>query len=120
MEYYVDTGTGAYIGAWDDGNPDAPTTGVTEVGSAPADANDIWGFPGWTAHLPSAAEIKAEANRRIVASGHDWMAAREVGGGTIMPANIKTYAANIRDDSATLEATPVADYTDDSHWTAAL
>lgn len=117
--YFVDS-NGDYLGAYD--GPDGagnPYDGETEVGSPPASAKDNWNGSTWIEHLPTAEQIKAEANRRIAASGHDWMAARETGGGAAIPQNIKDYAANIRTDCAALEAAPVADYRNDTHWTAA-
>ena len=67
--------------------------------------------------VPTIDQIKSEAGRRIVASGHDWMAARQTGDGAPMPQTIKDYAAAIRTDSATLEESLPEDYTNDSHWT---
>lgn len=118
MKYWVQTSDGVYLGGWEDGHPDAPT-GETEVTNAPANAADIWNGSSWDLLLPTHAEIDLEAYRRIADSGHDWMAARETGGGIAMPANIKTYAADIRVDADNLQTTPVADYTNDTHWTDA-
>lgn len=118
QKFYVNI-NGDYLGSYDGPDIDNPHAGETEVAPPPPDGRDKWNGTSWDAYLPTANEIKAEANRRIQASGHDWMAAREVSDGTVIPPAIKTYATNIRADSAALEATPVADYKDDSHWTIA-
>lgn len=62
--------------------------------------------------------IKAQAAYRIAESGHDWMAAREVGGGAAIPDSVKTYAQAVRDASDALEAmeTLPQNYADDSNW----
>ena len=67
----------------------------------------------------SVEDVKEEARRRISIVMPGWMVDREVSGGTAIHQTVKDYAANIRTDSATLEGTLPADYTDDSHWTVA-
>ena len=64
------------------------------------------------------AGIKAEARRRIEATGLPWMVEREVSGGDPVPQTVKDQAAAIRAASDALEAMdPIpADYADDGHW----
>ena len=80
--------------------------------------HDGTNFIAPTATPPTVAKIKAEASRRIIRSGHDWMAARAVGAGIAIPTHIKIYAADVRTSSANLEAAPVANYKDNTHWPA--
>jgi len=120
QKYYADSGTGDYLGSFDGDAGDNPFTGHTDTGVAPGAPTDNWNGSSWDANLSTAttAQLKAEANRRIAKSGHDWMAARETGGGATMPSNITTYASDIRADCVTLEASPPTDWTNDTHWTA--
>lgn len=60
--------------------------------------------------------IKAEAQRRIRASGLGWMVEREMSGGKPVPDSIKTFAAAVRAACNQLEASDADDVTDDRHW----
>jgi len=76
--------------------------------------------PG-AAPAPTADMVKSEARRRINIAMPQWMIAREVSGGAAVSTAIKDYAADIRTDSATIEAlTPIpGDYaTNETRWTA--
>jgi hypothetical protein len=50
--YYVDTGTGVFLGGWSDGNPSAPTTETVVPSPPPVNDTQIWEFPGWSALVP--------------------------------------------------------------------
>jgi hypothetical protein len=71
-------------------------------------------------NTPTVDMIKQEANRRIAASGHDWMIIRSISDSTAVPQAVLDYAAAVRAASATLEGTLPEDYTDDSHWPTAI
>lgn len=51
-KFYV-AGNGAWLGGFDGA---APPAGANEVPTAPADARQVWQFPGWSA-VPISAEI---------------------------------------------------------------
>jgi len=118
QRFFVDT-NGNFLGSYEGPDGSNPFIGETEVGSAPEDARSTWNGTAWVDYLPSVLELKEEANRRIIESGHDWMAIREISDGTPIPQTIKDYAAAIRADCAALELSPVSDYKNDTHWTAA-
>lgn len=67
---------------------------------------------------PTIDDIKAEAARRIYASGLSWMVEREVSGGLPIPQAVKDYAAAVRAASGAMEAmSPIPDdYTDNRYW----
>lgn len=59
MKYFV-TDSGAYQGAWDDASltgTNAPPVGAVEVPNPPADARQVWLFPGWS-EIPGAGEVR--------------------------------------------------------------
>ncbi len=62
------------------------------------------------------AGIRNQAARRIKASGHDWMAARQITSGIEVPTDIVEYANAVRAASNILEENLTRDYTDESHW----
>jgi hypothetical protein len=51
MPAYVDA-AGRYVGSF----PSSPAVGLAEVPTAPADARQVWQFPGWSA-VPADARI---------------------------------------------------------------
>jgi len=92
--------------------------GMLHDGGAAYDAANF-STPAPVLPTPTINDIKSEANRRIELAMPSWMVSREVSGGTPITQTIKDYAAAIRTDSATLEASLPSDYQDDIHWTTA-
>lgn len=119
-----------------DRDPMAPDTYLVPGGCVPAPPPEAavgmqvrWCNGAWTVEPaplaagdaptpPTTAAVKAEAARRIYASGLPWMVEREVSGGEPIPQAVKDHAAAVRAASGVLESlSPIpADYTDDSHW----
>ena len=62
--------------------------------------------------------VKAEAARRITATGIGWMVEREVSGGAPIPQVVKDACALIRERSNAIETRdPIPqDFTDDKYW----
>lgn len=91
------------------------TAGTALVGW---DKNGVDDFAAPAAPTITVEMVKLEARRRIETVMPTWMVSREVSGGTAISATIKTYAADIRTDSAVLEGTLPQDYaTNEAHWT---
>lgn len=97
--------------------PDGSIAQIQDIGESPDES--------WTAEKPEEkpltdaeilSGIKYEARLRISASGHDWMALREVTTGIPVPEYVKAQAELIRNASDILEQQLPQDFTNDKHW----
>lgn len=88
----------------------------------PPGERSVWNIDTnqWETRPITVDEVKAEARRRIEATGLPWMAEREISGGDPVPDSVKRRCAEIRAASNTLEAlgSIPLDFTDDKYWIA--
>ena len=81
------------------------------------EADETW-LASLAPELPTIAEVKAEAARRLAPT--DWYVIRAAEGGTPVPSDVLAYRAAVRAASNDIEAMePIpADLANDSYWPA--
>ncbi|WP_137972010.1 hypothetical protein [Pseudomonas sp. F(2018)] len=104
MKHFVNEG-GSYLGAWDQESllsAAAPPPGSVEVPVAPADARQVWLFPGWSAVPPTIPNAVSRRQARLALLHAGKLAAVESAIAAIADP-VQQMAAQIEYENATWE-----------------